>query len=109
MASEQVLIVNDSNFSTEVLEADGPVLVDFWAEWCGPCKMVAPILDKLAGEFAGRIKITKLNVDENRQTAGKYSIMSIPTLVIFKKGQIKDQIMGALPEPKLRQRIEEVL
>lgn len=109
MASEQVLIVNDSNFSSEVLEADGPVLVDFWADWCGPCKVVAPILDKLAGEFQDRLKITKLNVDENRQTAGKYGIMSIPTLIIFQNGQIKDQIMGALPEPKLRQRIEGLL
>ncbi len=104
-----MVIVNDSNFSAEVLEAESPVLVDFWADWCGPCKMVAPILDKLADEFQGRIKITKLNVDENRQTAGQYGIMSIPTLIIFQNGQIKDQIMGALPEPKLRQRIEELL
>jgi thioredoxin 1 len=109
VASEQVVIVNDGNFSKEVLEADIPVLVDFWAEWCGPCRMVAPILDKLAGEFQGRLKVTKLNVDENRQTAGKYGIMSIPTLIIFKNGEIKDKIMGALPEAKLRQRVEESL
>ena len=106
MASEQVAIVNDGNFSTEVLESDIPVLVDFWADWCGPCKMVSPVLDKLAPEFQGRLKVAKLNVDENRQIANQYGIMSIPTLIIFKDGQIKDTIMGALPEAKLRQRLE---
>ena len=109
MASEQVVTLSDGSFSDEVLKADIPVLVDFWAEWCGPCKMVSPILDKLAPEFDGRLKITKLNVDENRQTASQYGIMSIPTLIIFKDGQIKDQIMGALPEAKLRQRLEDSL
>jgi thioredoxin 1 len=109
MASDQIVILNDGNFAQEVLESDIPVLVDFWAEWCGPCRMVAPVLDKLAGEFQGRLKFTKLNVDENRATANEYGIRSIPTMIVFKDGKIKDQIMGALPEAKLRQRVEEML
>ncbi len=109
MASEQVVVLNDGTFAGEVLEADVPVLVDFWAEWCGPCRMVAPVLDRLATEFQGRLKVAKLNVDESRQTANQYGIMSIPTLIIFQNGQIKDKIMGALPEAKLRQRVEESL
>jgi len=109
MAAEHTVIVNDENFETEVLKADTPVLVDFWAEWCGPCRMIAPVLEKLASEYMGRLKIAKLNVDENRATANKYGIRSIPTLIIFKNGESKDQIIGALPEDKLRSRIEAAL
>lgn len=106
MASEKVLILADATFESEVLSSDIPVLVDFWAEWCGPCRMVAPILDKMAEEFDGRMKISKLNVDDNRNTAAKYGVRSIPTIIIFKNGEIKDQIVGALPEDKIRQRLE---
>ncbi len=109
MASDKVLILDDENFASEVLESDIPVLVDFWAQWCGPCRMVAPILDKLADEFEGRLKIGKLNVDESRQTAGHYDIMSIPALLIFKNGEVDDKIIGAQPESKLRSRIEQSL
>ncbi len=109
MASDKVLVLSDADFEKEVLAAQVPVLVDFWAEWCGPCRMVAPILDKLAKEYDGRIRFTKLNVDENRQTAAQYGIRSIPTMIIFKDGQVNDQIVGALPEDKLRQRLEAAL
>ncbi|MBI3602406.1 MAG: thioredoxin [Candidatus Omnitrophica bacterium] len=95
------LHLNDKNFETEVLKAQGPVLVDFWAEWCGPCKMIAPIIDQIAGELAGKIKVAKLNVDESADLAGQYNVMSIPTLLIFKNGQVVDQIVGAMPKDRL--------
>jgi thioredoxin 1 len=86
-----------------------PVLVDFWAEWCGPCRMVGPILEQLAGEYAGKIKMGKVNVDDNRHIASKYGIRSIPTFIIFKEGQNIKQLVGALPADKIRQEIEAVL
>ena len=95
--------VSDATFETEVLKASGPVLVDFWAEWCGPCKMIAPALDELAGAMDGKVKIVKLNVDENPQTAAKYGIQSIPTLMIFKNGQMASRQIGAAPKQKLEQ------
>jgi thioredoxin 1 len=97
--------VTDNNFDQEVLRASLPVLVDFWAPWCGPCRMTDPILEKLAGEMAGRIKIAKVNVDENPNSAMKYDIRSIPTMLLVKGGQVVDRWMGALPEPALRARI----
>jgi thioredoxin 1 len=93
--------VTDQSFSSDVLGADGPVLVDFWAEWCGPCRMIAPALEEIAGSLDGKVKIVKLNVDENPKTAAKYGIQSIPTLMIFKNGQMTSRQIGALPKQKL--------
>jgi thioredoxin 1 len=95
--------VSDADFEAEVLKSKEPVLVDFWAEWCGPCRMIGPILEELAGPLASKLKIVKLNVDENPQTATKYGIMSIPTLMIFKNGEMASRQIGAAPRPKLEQ------
>src|SRR5437870_5211698 len=92
-----------STFESEVLKATGPVVVDFWAEWCGPCRMIAPALEEIAGTLNGKVKIVKLNVDENPQTAAKYGIQSIPTLMIFKDGQMASRQIGAAPKQKLEQ------
>jgi thioredoxin 1 len=95
--------VSDANFESEVLKATGPVVVDFWAEWCGPCRMIAPALEEIAGSLGDKVKIVKLNVDENPATASKYGIMSIPTLMIFKNGQLASRQVGAAPKQKLEQ------
>jgi thioredoxin 1 len=95
--------VSDANFETEVLNAKGPVVVDFWAEWCGPCRMIGPALDEIAGAMGEKVKIVKLNVDENPQTASKYGVMSIPTLMIFKGGELASRQVGAAPKQKLQQ------
>ena len=95
--------VSDDTFEAEVLKASGPVVVDFWAEWCGPCKMIGPVLDEIAGAMAGKVKIVKLNVDESPATAQKYGIMSIPTLMIFKNGEMASRQIGAAPRAKLEQ------
>jgi thioredoxin 1 len=95
--------VSDSNFEAEVLKSAEPVVVDFWAEWCGPCKMIAPALEELAGSMNGKVKIVKLNVDENPATAAKYGIMSIPTLMLFKNGELASRQVGAAPKQKLEQ------
>jgi len=102
------LVLTDANFAQEVLESDLPVLVDFWAPWCGPCRMVGPIVEKLAEEFAGRVIIGKLNVDDNPQISQKYGIMSIPTMKVFKGGQVVDEMIGAYPEDSLRQKLEQI-
>src|SRR5205823_509957 len=95
--------VSDANFEAEVLKATGPVVVDFWAEWCGPCRMIAPALDEIAGAMGDKIKIVKLNVDESPKTASKYGVMSIPTLMIFKGGEMASRQVGAAPKAKLQQ------
>jgi thioredoxin 1 len=95
--------VSDTNFDAEVLKATGPVVVDFWAEWCGRCRMIAPALEEIAGSLNGKVKIVKLNVDENPQTATKYGVMSIPTLMIFKNGEMASRQVGAAPKQKLEQ------
>jgi thioredoxin 1 len=95
--------VSDADFESEVLKSSGPVVVDFWAEWCGPCRQIAPALEELAGSLNGRVKIVKLNVDENPQTASTYGLMSIPTLMIFKNGEMASRQVGAAPKQKLEQ------
>jgi thioredoxin 1 len=100
------LEVTDANFKDEVLNSNIPVMVDFWAEWCGPCKMIAPTVAELATEYEGRFKITKLDVDVNYQTAGFYNVRSIPTLLIFKNGKVVDQIVGAVPKQRLKEKLD---
>ncbi|HZS84183.1 MAG TPA: thioredoxin TrxA [Stellaceae bacterium] len=101
--------VTDSSFESEVLSASGPVLVDFWAEWCGPCKAIAPALEELADEMSGRVTIAKINIDENPQTPTKYNVRGIPTLILFKNGQVAAQKIGATTKSKLHDWVESVL
>jgi thioredoxin 1 len=99
--SNDVTHITDDNFENEVLKADRPVLVDYWAEWCGPCKMIAPVLEEIAKEYSGRIKITKLNIDENPATPPKYGIRGIPTLMLFKNGNVEATKVGAVSKSQL--------
>ena len=101
--------VSDSNFESAVLKAEGPVLVDFWAEWCGPCKMIAPLLEDLAADQAGKLTVAKVNVDENPQAPMKYGVRSIPTMILFKGGQVAATKIGALPKSKLYEWVDSVL
>lgn len=103
------LDVTDQTFSREVLSFSGPVLVDCWAPWCGPCRMVAPVLEQLAAEYAGRVKIAKLNVDENPSTASQYGIQSIPTMLLFKGGHQVNSLVGALPKQDIERHLETIL
>jgi thioredoxin 1 len=99
------LAFTDSNFDNEVLQSNVPVLVDFYADWCGPCKMMAPIIDELSKEYEGKAKIGKINVDQNGQTAQKYKVMSIPTILVIKNGEVVDTIVGAVPKQQLESKI----
>ena len=99
--SQGITNVSDDSFDSEVLKADSPVLVDYWAEWCGPCKMIAPVLEEIAREYAGKIKVAKLNIDENTQTPRKYGIRGIPTLMLFKNGQVEATKVGAVSKSQL--------
>ncbi len=105
--SENIAHITDASFEAEVMNADTPVLVDFWATWCGPCKMIAPILEQLADEMAGKLKICKVDVDSNKEMAAKYNVRGIPTLMLFKDGNLEASKVGALSKPQLTQFIEE--
>ena len=102
----KALEFTDGNFEAEVLNSDKPVLVDFWAEWCGPCRMIGPVVEEMAGEYDGKAKIGKVNVDNNPEISVKYGIRSIPALLIFKDGQVVDQIVGAVPKPQLTKQLD---
>ena len=101
--------VTDKSFEEEVLKSITPVMVDLWAPWCGPCRMVAPVVEKLSGDFQGKIKFCKLNVDQNPDTAAKYHVMSIPTLLFFKEGKVVDTVIGAVPERTLKPKLDNIL
>jgi thioredoxin 1 len=99
--SDKIVHVTDDNFESEVLQSSEPVLVDYWAEWCGPCKMIAPVLDEISGEYAGRVKIAKLNIDDNPNTPPRYGIRGIPTLMLFKGGEVEATKVGAVSKSQL--------
>jgi len=105
MASENVVHITGDNWQSEVVESGIPVLVDFWAEWCGPCRAIAPVLDELAGEMEGRMKVAKVNVDENQQLAGQFGIRSIPTLLVLSGGEVKDQMIGAMNKAAIKEKL----
>lgn len=109
MTSNLVIHLSTANWDTEVTQAPIPVLVDFWAEWCGPCKMIAPLLDELAGELSGKIKIAKVNVEESQDLAAKFHIRSIPTLLVFKAGVVQEQMAGALRKADLKAKLSAYL
>jgi len=109
MASDKVVQLTDDTFENDVLKSATPVLVDFWASWCAPCKAISPVVDALAEEFNGQVKIGKLNVDENPATPGQYGVRGIPTLILFKNGQIVDQVVGAVPRNQLEGLIKKAL
>ena len=101
--------ISDATFDAKVLQAENPVLVDFWAQWCGPCKMVAPVLDELVQEYTGKLDIVKIDVDQNPMTASRYHVMSIPTLLLFKGGEVQAQIVGYRPKEALKKEIDHIL
>lgn len=109
MASAGILDLNDSTFESEVLKSESPVLVDFWAPWCGPCRILAPVVEEIANSYTGRIKVGKINVDDNQETTMQYGIRSIPTLILFKNGKALDQIIGAVPKSEIEKMVKKAL
>lgn len=109
MAADNVIQVTDSDFETHVLKSDIPCLVDFWAPWCGPCKAIGPMIEELAGQYAGKIKVVKMNVDDNPSSPSRYGIRAIPTLILFKGGEIVDQVTGAVGKTQLESMFNKVL
>ncbi len=101
--------VSDESFDLEVLKSDLPVLIDFWAPWCGPCRAIAPVVEELAKEYAGRLKVVKMNVDDNPQTPSRYGVRGIPNLIVFKGGEVKEQIVGAVPKAQLVKAVNQVV
>ena len=109
MASNAIVEVNDANFDQDVLKSDKPVLVDFWATWCGPCRAIAPIVDELATEYQGKVKVGKMDVDRNSATPMRYGVRGIPTLLVFKCGQVKEQIVGYVPKETIQKALDKHL
>lgn len=109
MASENIIQLKDATFKNEVLEAKEPVLVDFWAAWCGPCKMIAPVIEELAEDYKGKVKICKLNVDENGKTAQDYGVMSIPTMILYKNGEEMQRLVGFMPKANIAKALEQAI
>jgi len=101
--------LTDANFAAEVLNAEGPVLVDFWAPWCGPCQQMGPVVEELAAAYAGKMKVGKLNVDDNQETAGKYQVLSIPTFLVFNGGEVVDKLVGGVAKDKLKELVDKNL
>ncbi len=109
MEEQAVIHVTDQEFDGEILKSETPALVDFWAPWCGPCNVIAPAVEGVAKKYSGKIKVAKMNVDENRATPGNYGIMSIPTLILFKNGEVVERITGAVPQSRLEEVVQKIL
>lgn len=107
--SEDVINVADSNFDAVILKSETPALVDFWASWCAPCRAIAPLVDEIAAQYKGRVRVAKMNVDENQSTPGKYGVRGIPTLILFKEGKVVDQLVGAVPKSQIKELVEKGL